>query len=403
MPQQPDTTDIRNTLELNTSKVERPYRRWLYILGAIVVITLLIAGYFRYASKQTQIAYETRPAVVGSLSITVSATGNLAPTNSVNVGTEISGTVKAVYVDDNDPVKKGELLAVLDTTKLQTKVESASAALRAARAALEEADVALADARNELKRAKELRASSGGRLPSDKEFDALKTAYERALARRESARAQVSQARSALGADEDDLAKASIVSPIDGIILVRTIEPGQTVAATLQTPVLFTIAENLTQMELVVSVDEADIGSVREGQQAEFTVDAYPERTFSAVIDKVKLNSKILEGVVTYESTLSVNNGALLLRPGMTATAEITVKTIDDALLVPNAALRYRPSTAKEEELKDGGAVWVLAEGVPKKVAVDVLGTDGKHTAVTADEALSALPVIVAEKSKASR
>ncbi len=395
------TEEIAQTLELNQTKAKSSLIRWLYVLAVVVVINLALIAYIQYASKNSQLEYETKAVAVGALNITVSATGNLKPTNTVNVGTELSGTVKNVYVDDNDAVKKGDLLAVLDRTKLRSKVASSNAALESAMAGLHESDIALADALNELNRAKKMRASSGGKLPSDKEMDALQTAYERAHARRDSAKAKVKQARSALSADDDDLSKSAIVSPIDGIILVRNIEPGQTVAAALQTPVLFSIAENLSQMDLVVSVDEADIGSVKEGQPASFSVDAYPDRTFKAAIDKVKLNSQIVDGVVTYESTLKVDNRDELLRPGMTATAEITVKEVTNALLVPNAALRYRPSTEGEEERDDTEYVWVLIDNKTIKTKVYSLGTDGVNSAVEAAELMPGHNVITAEKTKA--
>ena len=395
------TENIAQTLELDQTKPKTSLRRWLYILAVVVVINLALIAYIQYASNKNQLEYETKPVTVGALAITVSATGNLEPTNTVNVGTELSGTVKNVYVDDNDPVKKGDLLAVLDRTKLRSKVESSNAVLESAMAGLSESDITLADALNELNRAKQMRASSGGKLPADKEMDALQTAYDRALARQASAKAQVKQARSALSADDDDLSKSAIVSPIDGIILVRNIEPGQTVAAALQTPILFSIAENLSQMDLVVSVDEADIGSVKEGQPAAFSVDAYPDRSFNATIDKVKLNSKIVDGVVTYESTLKVENADELLRPGMTATAEITVKSIANALLVPNAALRYRPSELGEEERDDAEYVWVLIDNRVIKTKVYPLGTDGVHTAVEAAELIPGHNVITAEKTEA--
>ncbi len=395
------TEEIAQTLELNRTKEKSSLIRWLYILAVVVVINLALIAYIQYASKNSQLEYETKAVAVGALNITVSATGNLKPTNTVNVGTELSGTVKNVYVDDNDAVKKGDLLAVLDRTKLRSKVASSNAALESAMAGLHESDIALADALNELNRAKKMRASSDGKLPSDKEMDALQTAYERAHARRDSAKAKVKQARSALSADDDDLSKSAIVSPIDGIILVRNIEPGQTVAAALQTPVLFSIAENLSQMDLVVSVDEADIGSVKEGQPASFSVDAYPDRTFKAAIDKVKLNSQIVDGVVTYESTLKVDNRDELLRPGMTATAEITVKEVTNALLVPNAALRYRPSTEGEEERDDTEYVWVLIDNKTIKTKVYNLGTDGVNSAVEAAELMPGHNVITAEKTKA--
>jgi HlyD family secretion protein len=261
---------------------------------------------------------------------------------------------------------------------------------------------------------------SGGKVPSKTELDSAEAALQRAIASEASARASVAQNRAALKSDRTNLAKASIVSPIDGVVLARKVEPGQTVAASLSAPVLFKLAEDLAKMELQVKVDEADVGKVREGQGASFTVDAWPGRKYTARITRVNFGSITTDQVVSYETTLQVDNHDLSLRPGMTASAEITAIQLNDVLLIPNAALRFsppetaapkksgglvsamlpRPPAPREKkagtEKKSGGAqrIWVLRNGQPVAVELATGYTDGKHTQVTGGDLKPGEPVI---------
>jgi len=274
------------------------------------------------------------------------------------------------------------------------------------------------EATNELARLRHVRELSDGKVPSQHELDASEAKRKRAEAEEVSARAQITEARATLDAVETDLAKATIRAPIDGIVLNRQVEIGQTVAAAFQTPVLFTLAEDLTRMELAVDVDEADVGRVAVGQRATFTVDAYPERTFAARVVEVRFAPETVEGVVTYETLLSVDNSDLLLRPGMTATADVIVETVDDAVLVANAALRFTPpepeirprriggilppppgaSVRQPAEVPDEGAsprVWVLREGKPVPIELIVGATDGEMTEVASGEVEPGLELLV--------
>jgi HlyD family secretion protein len=354
--------------------------------------------------------FKTQAASRGDLAVRVTATGTLEPVNQVDVGTEVSGTIESVLVDYNDRVRRGDVLARLDTAQLEARYRQSQAALALAHARVQDAEATLTETGNKLRRTKDLIAK---RLSSPEELDSAEAAAARAGAALAVARAQVDQAQAEVDANRRVLDKAVIQSPIDGIVLERQVESGQTVAASLQTPVLFTIAENLAQMELHVDVDEADVGQVAEGQEAEFTVDAYPDRRFPARIVQVRFAPKTVEGVVTYETLLSVDNAKLLLRPGMTATAEILVEELKDVLLVPNAALRFsppkgtggpdagharsgggglvgmllprRPPTEKHGGESTKGSrqrVWVLREGRPEAVEIRTGATDGILTQV---------------------
>lgn len=354
--------------------------------------------------------YVTEPVTRGSLVVRVTATGTLEPVNQVEVGTEVSGTIESVNVDFNDRVQAGLVLAQLDTIQLQARLRQSEAALSLARARVRESQATVTETDNRLKRTRGMIAKG---LSSQEELDGAIAASARAEAGLAVASAQVDQAQAEVDANRRTLEKASIRAPIDGIVLKRQVEPGQTVAASLQTPVLFTLAENLAQMELHVDVDEADVGQVAVGQPAEFTVDAYPDARFPARIEQVRYAPETIDGVVTYETLLSVDNAALLLRPGMTATAEIEVNRIEEALLVPNAALRFSPpraSAPKGESSSRGGGlvgmllprrpsrsrqpngardsagggkrVWVVSDGEPRAVPIRAGASDGAVTQV---------------------
>jgi len=350
--------DIARTLGIDQSSDRGSYlKRWLVVTALVlVVVAVAVVIIWKKAGKANSMQYKTQDVQRGELTVIVTATGTLEPINQVDVGSEVSGTIKTVEVDYNDQVKVGQVLARLDTSKLEAQVLQSKATLELARARVLEAQATVKEARNELERLKQVREVSGGRVPSQHDLDTAEAVFQRAQAGERSARAQVSEAQAALEVNETDLSKAVIHSPINGIVLARSVEPGQTVAASLQAPVLFTLAEDLTRMELHVAVDEADVGQVKEGQEAMFTVDAYPDRTFPAQITQVRYGSQTLEGVVTYETLLNVKNSDLSLRPGMTATADITVKKVKDAILVPNAALRFTPP-AKEKQASSNTSI----------------------------------------------
>ena len=382
------------------------FRRWRTPALALLVLLAAGAWFFTRDDGAEAPRYATEAARVGELVVTVSATGNLQPTNQVEVGSELSGIVERVLVEENDRVKKGQVLARLDLARLTDAVSRSRASLAAADAQVLQAVATVAEARAALSRFREVARLSGGKVPSQSEMDAAIANLKRAEANEASARASVVQARASLQSDDTNLGKASIRSPIDGIVLSRKVEPGQTVAASFQAPVLFTLAEDLAKMQLQVDVDEADVGQVRTGQPARFSVDAWPGRSYAAVISRVGYGAQQKDGVVSYLAVLDVDNADQSLRPGMTGTAEITTLTRADALLVPNAALRFTPVVAAEPQKKasgnvmsmmmprppstrsskpDNGAapeVWVLKDGQPVAVKVQTGATNGRVTEI---------------------
>jgi HlyD family secretion protein len=391
--------------------------RWGFVI--LLALGLIVAArWWTGTPEPVASAYVTQNAVRGDLRVTVTATGTLSPINQVDVGSEMSGIVKSVAVDYNDRVRAGQILARLDTTKLQAQARQIRAALDAARARAQQADATLQEARAQLDRAERLAAQQ---LLPPSDLDAARATLRRAEADYSSAVAAVAQTEASLEATETDLTKMVIRSPITGVVLKRSIEPGQTVAASFQAPVLFTLAEDLTKMELDIDVDEADVGHVQAGQEATFTVDAYPDRTFSARVTKVSFSSTTTGGVVTYKAALLVDNSDLLLRPGMTTTADVLVAKVSNALLVPNAALRFNPATSPQSPPAGGGLfgrmmprrpspaqapqvattrgraqrVWILRDGQATAVDITVGMTDGRMTEVTGGDLEPGTPVIV--------
>jgi HlyD family secretion protein len=355
-PKKEPESDIISALGVETSSGRGRRLKRIVLVGGLALLTVAVFYALKTTGKGNSIHYKTRDIERGSLTVTVSATGTLEPTNQVDVGSELSGIIKTVEVDYNDQVKIDQVLARMDTSKLQAQVMQSKAALESALAKVQDAQATGKEAADELDRLLKVRELSRDKVPSKQEMDSAKAALQRARAAEAVAKAQVSQAKATLEANETDMAKSIIRSPINGIVLSRNVEPGQTVAASFQAPVLFTLAEDLTKMELHVDVDEADVGMVEKNQAATFTVDAYPDRTFSARITQVRYGAKTLEGVVTYETLLDVENTDLVLRPGMTATADITVRKIENAVLIPNAALRFTPPVNEFKALSNGGS-----------------------------------------------
>ena len=418
--------EIGQTLGIDQSSDRKKHlKRWL-IIALLAIAGVISAVVWKGTKKSNSMQYQTQKVQRGDLTVTVTATGALEPTNQVDVGSELSGIIKTVEVDYNDQVKVGQILARLDTDKLKAKVLQSKAALESARAKVLEAQATVKEAGDQLARLKQVWELSNNMVPSQQDLDAAQAVLHRAKATEATAKAQVSQAQAILEADETDLAKTVIHSPINGIVLTRNVEPGQTVAASLQAPVLFTLAEDLTHMELHVDVDEADVGQVIKGQEASFTVDAHPGRTFPARITQVRYGSQTVNGVVTYKTVLNVDNSDLSLRPGMTATANITVDKVINAILVPNAALRFIPSIKEKEapsngssllnmllprrhrppskQLKDSTAsnklqhVWTLRNGKLLAIAVSIGTTDGRMTEVTSGDIEPEMPLVVDTK-----
>jgi HlyD family secretion protein len=391
---------------LATSGSRHKKRRWIWPTVFIVLVAAAAGAYSYFGSSGPRYDYTTQPAKRGGLSVIVTATGSVQPTDQVDISSELSGTVRKVHVSYNSAVKQGDVLAELDTNKQEADVQSARAQLASARANVLKAEAEAASAKNSFDR---LTGLVSNRISTQQELDAAKFTYDSALATKAVNEASVLSAEANLRLSELNLVKLKIVSPIDGIVLTRDVDPGATVASSLNAPVLFTIAGDLKRMELQVAVDEADVGNVREGQTAKFSVDAYPERNFPATIQAVRFASETVSNVVTYKAILTVDNADLLLRPGMTATADITVQSVTDSLLVPNAALRYSPPTTarsrgnfltrlfspprprgnrggNDDASGAGRAVWVLRAGVPTRIQVETGPTDGQFTVLKSGE-----------------
>ena len=398
-------------------------KAYLWISLLIVVSVLGIYFYmFSAKSSTSNIEYTSSKVTKGDLEVVVSATGNLNPTNSVEIGIEVSGTIKEIYVDFNDEVKVGQVLAKLDTVKLQSQVDSSSAALAIAKASEKESATNLNNKKLVYDRTKKMFDSSNGKYPSKNELDDTRFAYEAAVSSLEGARARVMQSMSNLNTDKQNLEKAHVKSSIDGIVLNREVEIGQTLAATMSAPKLFTLAKDLTKMDLIVSIDEADVADIKQGLDVSFTVDAYANKTFKGKIKQVRLNPITVNGVVTYETVVEVDNQDLLLKPGMTANAKIVTKQSLDHLLIPNSALRFKPKTidvnksapkgplsgpnfskgnngVKDLSKKDFASVYVLENSKAKMINVKVIDTDGKSSAIEPGELKEGDGVITAQRS----
>ena len=390
----------------------------LYLIGGALVVAL--AAYFLFAGGNGAPLgqYVSEEATTGNLVVTISASGTLQPTRSVDVGSELSGTLDAVLVNENDTVKQGQVVARLDTSKLQDTAAKSRAAVAAAQANVAQMEATVAESRANLNRLRHVAELSGGKVPSKTELEAAEASHQRAVANVDSAKAAVVQAKATLKSDETNIAKAVIRAPINGVVLTRKVEPGQTVVANMTTPVLFTMAEDLTKMELQVKVDEADVGHVEVGQPASFTVSAWSGRSFPATLQRVGIGSTTTDNVVTYKTVLGVANDDLALRPGMTATARIVTANRENVLMVPNAALRFSPPSTTEampqgsfisrlmprppqqkkpQVRRASGAepqVWVLDNGQPKAITVQVGASNGRQTEITGGELKSGMAVI---------
>ncbi len=350
-------------------------------LGIVVLGTAGAATYF-YAGGNTKAPqYRTASVEKGEIDETITASGNINAVTTVQVGSQVSGTIRNIFVDYNSVVKKGQVIAQIDPQLFQASVVQARANLANARATLEKAVILVADTERTLRRNKEL-VKDGFVAQSD--VDAAQTAYDSAAAQQKSAEAQVSQAAGALSTAETNLAYTTIHSPVDGVVISRNVDVGQTVAASFQTPTLFTIAQDLTKMQIDTNVDEADIGRAKTGLPSTFTVDAYPGKIFDGTVVQVRNSPIVNQNVVTYDVVIQVDNKELLLKPGMTANVTIHVQRLAGILKIPNAALRYRPSSPEREEKKGGAAgqrVYVLGkDGKLRPVSVKTGVSDGAFT-----------------------
>ncbi len=404
-----------------------PRRRWRRpALIAVVLLGALGAWLLWQRPAAPPSRYRSAEISRGDLASTVTATGTLQARTKVDVSSELSGTVAQVLVDFNSRVKQGQALAMLNTVKLEGQMAQTRANMQSAQAKVEQARADVEAASVALARLQKLAQLSNGQLPAGSELDDARIKLRNLQAAQAAAEATVAQLRAALAVNESDLTKATLRSPIDGTVLIRSVDPGQTVAASLSAPVLFTIAQDLAQMDLNIAVAEADVGQLREGMQASFTVDAWPGKKFNARVRQIRYGAKTVDNVVSYETILQVKNDDLSLRPGMTATAELQVAERKNVLMVPNAALRFtppsdpvpagggggvlsslfpappnlrgnRPKEVTQVGRKANGAqgrVWLLKNGRPEPLIVTLGLSDGRNTEVSGTGVHEGLSVI---------
>ena len=362
----------------------------------LVVVGGLIAGFviWRSMDRGPKITWETQVASRGDIAVTIAATGSLEPEHSVTIGAEVSGKIASVEVEENDRVEVGDVLARFDLVTFDAELTEAKAALASAKADVQRARASAHDAELNLARTRKLIKSG---VASDEELEQRETASELATADRARARAQQKLAEARIEQTENKITKAEVLAPIAGVVLRRSIEPGSTVAASFQAPELFTIAADLSRMTLELAIDEADVGQVAMGQAATFEVDAWPDHEFEAKVTKVHLSPQISGNVVTYVAELEVDNREGLLRPGMTATATISIGIERDVLRIPTLALRFNPPATPsggfrfgppptERKHASGSAVWVLRDDEPVRVSITAGSSDGDWIAVVGGE-----------------
>lgn len=418
------SADLDDFLGVTPPSKRRKYIKWGTAVVVLLLIVLLVS---RCVAPKPQGEYLTVAAVRNDLTVTVTATGTLKPTNEVQVGSEQSGIMTQVFVSNNDRVTRGQAIARLDTSRLNDAIIQSRAALNLATAQVDQTRATAQASQSNLLRLEDVYRLSAGKVPSKTELDNARADRARTVAAVRQAQASVVQAQAQLSSAQTNLTKATIYSPVTGVVLSRQIDPGQTVAASFTAPVLFRIAENLSVMKLEVQVDEADVGLVEAGQAATFTVDAYPGKQFNARVERVDVgaqgaassgsaaSSASTSQVVSYTAVLSVQNADGKLRPGMTATAAIITQTARAQLLVPNEALRFKPEVKKKQgginlgpppdpEQKVGigrgasGTVYVLdAAGKPQSRQVTVGMTDGVRTALTGGPITIGAKVVVGQ------
>lgn len=367
------------------------------LVASVILILILIALFIFLSRREPAPQYITQTADRGDIRATVSATGTVNAVTTVLVGTQVSGTIKALFVDYNSTVRQGQLLAQIDPASFEAQVAQAAANLSLARANLEKSKVALRDTVSTFERNKIL---FGKDFISRYDLDTSETAYLSALAQIKASEAQVEQTRAALNLAQTNLRYTRIISPVNGTVISRSIDVGQTVAASFQTPTLFTIAQDLTKMQIVANIDEADIGRLRVGQPVTFTVDAYPDLTFRGNISEIRNSPITVQNVVTYDVIVKVDNADLKLKPGMTANVSIVIDDKKGILRVPNAALRVKiQDKTSSAPAPKGPGVWVLENNKPKRIPLSVGISDNRFTEVVSGKIAEGAVIIVEVKS----
>lgn len=423
---------MNNDIYQNIKSKKKSKIKLVVILCAIASIVGIAIFIFMTFNKE-EISYITQNPTIQDISQDVSATGTLSPTDTVTVGSQISGTILEVLVDVNDVVKKGQTLAIIDPEKLNQSVDNYVAQLQSANAELYSAEVQLENKKWNYENYLDLYNKTGGKSPSQLQLKTSELEYKSAKADIEVRKAAIKQLETSLNSAKIDVKNSIITSPNDGVVLSRSIEPGQTVAANFSTPTLFMIAKDLTKMKLISNVLEADIGKVKVGQEVEFSVDSYPNEQFSAKVAKVNFadsastssttsssstTSTTSTNIISYEVTTYINNDKLLLRPGMSATATIKTAIQRDALIIPYQALLFKPSQSTKSDnlgrmmappkrerksysdIGSKGNIWILENNVPKEIEVSIGISNGKSAQILSDNINTDTQVIIQMQTK---
>jgi HlyD family secretion protein len=373
-------------------------KRLMFVVLAVVLAGAVgLTAYYKRSNETAHPNFTTAVVVSGPVVNRVLATGTLQAVTTVAVGSQVSGTISSLHADFNSRVRKGQVLARLEPSLFQTQVEQAEATVQRLQADVERAVVEVEDAAAKLRRAEQL---STQQLIAASDLDTARTTARQAEAGLKSVRAQLAQARAAVNQSRVNLGHATITAPVAGIVVSRNVDVGQTVAASMQAPTLFVLAEDLARMQVNASVDESDIGQIQPGQQVTFQVDAYPDEVFTGSVRQVRLDPVVEQNVVSYVTVIDVPNPELKLKPGMTANVSVEIARADEALRVPNAALRFRPDPEVLQDMSRpqarGGtgqraarpagsrqSVWVLTEAGLRRTAVQTGINDGTTTAIT--------------------
>lgn len=393
------------------SVIKPKKRGYKFYLSLCIALSLCgLGAYYYFKPREVKIIYETIEPTKGDISTIISATGTLNPLNEVQIGSQVSGIISAIYVDTNDTVKKGQILAKIDDQKILQELSRYEAQYKSAKALLSSLQSTLKDKKWQYERLEKLYKQSKGKYPSFADVQSAQVAYEVAQSEIESKRGNIAEIEANIKSVQIDLSNTIITSPIDGVVLTRSVDVGQTVAASFSAPELFKVAQNLEEMKLVVQIAESDVGRISLGQLVSFSVDAYPNRKFSAQVDKIDFGSTTTDNIVSYKVTMNVSNKELYLRPGMSATADIIVAERKDVFLLPVSSLYFQPQRQEHDQQEKTGAffgppmpprhknttkiqnktkdlsthkeIWILENGKPVAIKVKTGISDGKNIQV---------------------
>lgn len=380
---------------LNFSNLKNIQKKYIYSSAAI--IALIIIGGIGFSGAK-QVKYKTKAIERCTITEVVEASGTINPVNTVSVGSTVSGLIKEIYVDYNDVVKKGQILAQIDPANFEATVQQNQAQINNARANLAKLQAIANYDQKQYVRYKNLYSKN---FVAKSELDEKLSTYQSDLAQINAAKAQISQYQATLKTALTNLGYTKIIAPVDGTVISREIDLGSPVAASFQAPELFTIAQDLTKMQIEVSVSEADIGRVEEGQDVTYTLDGYPDSTFTGKVTQVRLSPTTESNVVTYTVIVDVNNEDLKLKPGMTANVSIITDKSENVLCVPNMALKFTPDINGPKYKNQG--IWILEKGKPKRVEIETGAYNDSSTEIISDKIQEGTDVIISIKSKKSK